>query len=176
MNFKERIAKIKLMFSEEVPPALPEVPPVIPVKQSIDVTTTDGKNLSVDVMQVGGIVTMDFLPVEDSTYTLSDGTSFSTKNGVIDTITPSAAPLPVVDEEMKKQMAVMQQKFAAIEVEKKNEIKALKAEVEKNKNLVKEMFAALELVGESSSQKPIENNVDWDKLSPLERRRILKQN
>lgn len=159
MNIKETIEKIKLFFAEQ-PPVIPPVAPEVPVKQSMDVTTTDGKNLNIDVLAVGGIVTMENMPVEDGNYTLTDGSIFTTKNGVIETVTPAAPvvpEVPAVDEEMKKQLATMQAKFAAIENDKAKENEALKNELANQKEAMKLMLAAIEQIGNNSSEAPAED-------------------
>jgi hypothetical protein len=175
----DKLKAIKLMFSAEPTPPAPATDPTpAPVKQEAhEYQTNDGLNLMIDKLDVGGIVTKDNAPVEDNTYTLVDGTSFSTKNGVIDAmISTPTPPAPVVDEEMKKELATVKEQFAAVKLEKENFEKTLNAKLENQEKIIKEMFAALELMGEQSSQKPLEPNADWDKLSPLEKRRLAKQN
>ena len=159
MNISEKIKKFKKMFfSEEQPP----VPPATtePVKQeACEYKTTEGKVVYIDKMEVGGIVTSDSVPVEDGSYTLEDGTTFTTKLGIIESITPVAAPAapPVVDEEMKKQMEVMQAKFAAIEKVQSKEVVDLKAKVAKQEDSLKQMFSLIETIGENASEKSIED-------------------
>lgn len=174
----DKLKAIKLMFSAEPTPPAPVVPTPEPVKQEAhEYQTNDGLNLMIDKLDVGGIVTKDNTPVDDNTYTLVDGTSFSTKNGVIDAMISTPTPVaPVVDEEMKKELATVKEQFAAVKAEKENFEKTLNAKLENQEKIIKEMFAALELMGEQSSQKPLEPNVDWDKLSTLEKRRLQKQN
>jgi hypothetical protein len=177
---KETLKQIKVLLSEEKPPVAP-AEPEIPVKQVMEVTTTDGKNLSIDVMAEGGIVTMNGEPVEDGNYALLDGTTFTTENGVIKSITSATpaeveqtAPAPTVDEEMKKQLETMQAKFAAIETAKENGSKALKAQLDKQNETIKMLFAVVEELGNNASERPIEQSKDWEKLTPLEKRRINK--
>ena len=104
----DKLKAIKLMFSAEPTPPAPVVPNPEPVKQEAhEYQTNDGLNLMIDKLDVGGIVTKDNTPVDDNTYTLVDGTSFSTKNGVIDAMISTPTPVaPVVDEEMKKELGL----------------------------------------------------------------------
>ncbi len=154
----DKLKAIKLMFSDEPTPPAPVVPNPEPVKQEAhEYQTNDGLNLMIDKLDVGGIVTKDNTPVDDNTYTLVDGTSFSTKNGVIDAMISTPTPVaPVVDEEMKKELATVKEQFAAVKLEKENFEKTLTAKIENQEKIIKEMFAALELMGEQSSQKPVE--------------------
>ena len=158
MNIIEKIKEFKkIFFSEEQP-----VPPVAPApikQEASEYKTTEGKVVCIDKMDVGGIVTSDSVPVEDGSCTLEDGTTFTTKLGVIESITPVAAPAapPVVDEEMKKQMEVMQAKFAAIEKVQSKEVVDLKAKVAKQEEALKQMFSLIETIGENASEKSTED-------------------
>lgn len=158
MNIIEKIKEFKKFFFSEEPPVTPAT--TEPVKQEAsEYKTTEGKVVYIDKMEVGGIVTSDSVPVEDGSYTLEDGTTFTTKLGVIESITPVAAPAapPVVDEEMKKQMEVMQAKFAAIEKVQSKEVVDLKAKVAKQEEALKQMFSLIETIGENASEKSTED-------------------
>lgn len=158
MNIIEKIKEFKKMFFSEEQPVPPVAP--APIKQEAsEYKTTEGKVVCIDKMDVGGIVTSDSVPVEDGSYTLEDGTTFTTKLGVIESITPVAAPAapPVVDEEMKKQMEVMQAKFAAIEKVQSKEVVDLKAKVAKQEEALKQMFSLIETIGENASEKSTED-------------------
>ena len=155
MNIIEKIKEFKKMFFSEEQPVPPVAP--APIKQEAsEYKTTEGKVVYIDKMEVGGIVTSDSVPVEDGSYTLEDGTTFTTKLGVIESITPVSAP-PVVDEEMKKQMEVMQAKFAAIEKVQSKEVVDLKAKVAKQEEALKQMFSLIETIGENASEKSTED-------------------
>lgn len=179
MDFKNKLKEIKakFFFSEEPAQPAPTDPTTpVEVKQSSDYETSEGAILSIDNLEVGGIVLKDGMPVDDGSYLLKDGTRMTTKNGVIDTIEKPQSVAPVtVDEEMKKQLETMQAKFAAIQNDSKK-IDALKEKIEKQTETIKMLFSALELLGEQSQTKPLESQKDWDKMSVLERRRHFKIN
>lgn len=157
MNISEKIKEFKKFFFSEEPPVTPVT--TEPVKQeATEYKTTEGKVVYIDKMEVGGIVTSDSVPVEDGSYTLEDGTTFSTKLGIIESITPVAAPAaPPVDEEMKKQMECMQAKFAAIEKVQSKEVVDLKAKVAKQEEALKQMFSLIETIGENASERSTED-------------------
>lgn len=180
MNIKEKIEEFKkFFFSEE--PTTPAIPPVEaePIKQTVTHETTEGLLLTIDKMEVGGIVTNGELPVDDSTYTLKECGTFTTKNGVIETITmpaPAAPVAPVVDEEMKKELTEVKAQFAAVKSEKEKFEASLNAKIEKQNKAIEMLFEALEQVGKMSSEAPLEPTKDWEKMSTLEKRRAAKQN
>jgi len=111
MTAKEALEKIKGLFAEAFAPAPPAQDPP-PAPAPIVVTTADGKVLTVDVMAVGGIVTIDGAPAPDGEYKLDNGNSIQVVSGVIAEL--SSPVEDTIPEEMKstQQMMAALSKFA----------------------------------------------------------------
>jgi hypothetical protein len=70
------------------------MPPLEPANLMV-MTTTDGVDVSMDKMDVGGIATINGLPAPANTYTFTDGSSITTDaTGAITAATPASTPAP----------------------------------------------------------------------------------
>lgn len=106
---KKAIADIKkLLFGDEPAPA-PAPAPMAAVEYKLQ----DGTAVSIDKLEVGGVVTIAGAVAPDGEYCLEDGTCITVAVGVISAVTPPAAAEPVA-EEMKTpvQMQAALNKFA----------------------------------------------------------------
>lgn len=83
---KEILGVIKKLLFEGMPPAPPAT-------TSVTVKTADGTELSVDKLEVGGMVTVAGVAAPATTYTLEDGATITTDaTGKITAYVPKAAP------------------------------------------------------------------------------------
>jgi len=131
MNTKEALDKIRiLVFGEDTPP----VAPVAPVALSVDYPLADGSVLTIDKLDVGGIVTKDSVPVMDMNYTLADGTEITTVSGLI---TEMEAPKeePIIEAPVVP---------AAMTEVTKAQFDELKKSFDKQTETMKAMFSVME--------------------------------
>ena len=102
MEAKEILAKIKMAFADlaGVPPAMPPVDPAAaaaaPPANTYELK--DGGTVTIDKLEVGGIVMIDGSPALPGDAELADGTKMTIgDNGVISTITlPASDAAPVM--------------------------------------------------------------------------------
>jgi len=110
MNYQETINKIKQLFEA----AAPEVG-VAPVSPDASILTDyilqDGTKISVDKLEVGGVVTINGTPAPDGEHHLQDGTMIQTQSGAIVEISTPAEE--IVDESVTSDMST--EKMAAID-------------------------------------------------------------
>jgi hypothetical protein len=86
MNYQETINKIKALFEIGMPvaPANPDVSGLT------DYILQDGTKVSINKLEVGGLVTINGTPAPDGEHKVQDGTIVKTKEGVIQEITSPA--------------------------------------------------------------------------------------
>jgi len=86
MNYQETINKIKALFEIGMPgmPANPDVSGLT------DYILQDGTKVSIDKLEVGGLVTINGTPAPDGEHKVQDGTIVKTKEGIIEEITAPA--------------------------------------------------------------------------------------
>ena len=125
MTANEILEKVRLTFNELVNPkqinaAAPDASTAPAAPMMTDYKTKDGATLSIDKLEVGGVVMVDGNPANPGEYTLEDGTMITVAdNGVIAEV--AAATEEVVDptEDMGAKFsafeAVTNEKFAAYE-------------------------------------------------------------
>jgi hypothetical protein len=109
MNAKEILQKLKLALMDEPAPS-GEVK-----TEMISATLMDGTEVTVDKLEVGGMVMIGLEPAPAGEHILADGTKIVlVDNGIIESITPAEAPIEVEVEAMypKKEMEA---RFAKIE-------------------------------------------------------------
>ena len=109
MNAKEILQKLKLALMDEPAPS-GEVK-----TEMISATLMDGTEVTVDKLEVGGMVMIGLEPAPAGEHILADGTKIVlVDNGIIESITPAEAPVEVEIEAMypKKEMEA---RFAKIE-------------------------------------------------------------
>lgn len=109
MNAKEILQKLKLALMDEPAPS-GEVK-----TEMISATLMDGTEVTVDKLEVGGMVMIGLDPAPAGEHILADGTKIVlVDNGIIESITPAEAPLetPIEAGYPKKEM---EERFAKIE-------------------------------------------------------------
>ena len=109
MNAKEILQKLKLALMDEPAPS-GEVK-----TEMISATLMDGTEVTVDKLEVGGMVMIGLEPAPAGEHILADGTKIVlVDNGIIESITPSELPIEGEVEAMypKKEM---EERFAKIE-------------------------------------------------------------
>jgi hypothetical protein len=105
MNAKEILQKLKLALMDEPAPS-GEVK-----TEMISATLMDGTEITVDKLEVGGMVMIGLEPAPAGEHILADGTKIVlVDNGIIESITPAEAPLEVADPN-----AEIEARFAKIE-------------------------------------------------------------
>lgn len=95
---QELLGKIKLLFSEVAPPAIPAA---VIAPQLMSGKLADGTEITFDKMEVGGVATVGGVTVSAGEYTLDDGTMFTADEaGIITSVTPvqEMAKPPVVQK------------------------------------------------------------------------------
>jgi hypothetical protein len=109
MNAKEILQKLKLALMDEPAPSGETK------TEMISATLMDGTEVTVDKLEVGGMVMIGLEPAPAGEHILADGTKIVlVDNGIIESITPAEAPVEVEVEAMypKKEMEA---RFAKIE-------------------------------------------------------------
>lgn len=127
MDAKEILTKVKQLFSELTAPVVPAAaagtPPPAPAPAT-DYDLKDGGKVSIDKLEVGGIVMIDGNPALPGDIELADGTKITVgDNGVISALTPGAAPAepptPPAGEDMGAKFTALEaatnQRFADYE-------------------------------------------------------------
>lgn len=201
MDIKEKLSKIKaLVFGAEPNPA----PEPAPAPAATDYKLKDGSMVSIDKLEVGGIVTVNGEPAADGEYVLEDGTNVQTSGGsIVELSSPTEDTIP---EEMKTpaQMMAAIQKFASPgatpdvakmalilkacfeytfgwqlrEAQEKATrdaaIQAYQTGFNEHKEAQKLMFELVEEIANSSETRPEEEPIAWEKMTPLQRFRAQK--
>ena len=168
MTTVEAIKKIKELFMSEMPaPVAPVVPVEAAAPVATDYTLADGTVVSIDKLEVGGMVMIGGAPAPDGQITLADGTELETVAGLITEI-ETAEPLQA-SVETPAAAAPLPNQFAAIQKDNTNAIALLKAENEKQKEVITQMFAVIEKMAAQETVKPLENKIKtWSEMSSLE--------
>lgn len=152
MNYQETINKIKQLFEA----AAPEVGAA---SVSPDVTTLtdyilqDGTKISVDKLEVGGMVTINGTPAPDGEHQLQDGTIIQTQAGAIVEISTPAEE--IIDESVTSDMA--SEKMAAIDktvAENCSKIKMIEESMAKQGEAIKSMMALIEKMATAPISEP----------------------
>jgi hypothetical protein len=105
MNAKEILQKLKLALMDEPAPS-GEVK-----TEMISATLMDGTEVTVDKLEVGGMIMIGLEPAPAGEHILADGTKIVlVDNGIIESITPAEAPVEVADPN-----AEIEARFAKIE-------------------------------------------------------------
>lgn len=97
MDAKKILAKVKELFSDLTAPAPTAAPADLPIVP-IEYETKDGKKVTIDKLEVGGVVAIDGSPAPVGDIELADGTIIVVSdNGVIAEVKPVEAPAPTED-------------------------------------------------------------------------------
>ena len=169
MTTVEAIKKIKELFMSEVPaPAAPVVPVEAAAPVATDYTLADGTVVSIDKLEVGGMVMIGGAPAPDGMITLADGTELETVAGLITEI-ETAEPLQASVETPAPAPAPLPNGFAAAQKDDTNAIALLKAENEKQREVLTQLFAVVEKMAAQEIAKPLEVKAKtWEQMSSLE--------
>lgn len=173
MNAKEAIDSIKkLVFGEEIP-----APIEAPVQMGTEYKLADGTSVMIDKLEVGGIVKIGEVVAPDGVHILEDGTAIEIKDGLIVMVTPKEEESPKVEIEMEGQLSQMKKEFEAFKTEfetyKANfEKVSVKADTQLKAN--EELVKLVEFLSEQPVTSPAQVQVDFEKLSPLEKFRLQK--
>jgi len=105
MNAKEILQKLKLALMDEPAPSGETK------TEMISATLMDGTEVTVDKLEVGGMVMIGLEPAPAGEHILADGTKIVlVDNGIIESITPAEAPVEAPDPN-----AEIEARFAKIE-------------------------------------------------------------
>lgn len=170
MTAKEIIEKVKILFTElTTPPAAPVAAPLAaPVVTEYDLK--DGGKVSIDKLEVGGIVMIDGNPSLPGDLELADGTKLTVAdNGVISAVTPGAAAPPAAHEmdmatkfasfetsatekftSYEAKFTAYEQRFAANELQ----FEAYKTELAKYKTMIEQLLQFGKLMVEKPAALP----------------------
>lgn len=185
MTIKEALEKIRTMVFADMPND-----PVAPTEQApapnankdaafVEYKTKDGVVVSIDKLEVGGQVVVNGAPAADGELILEDGTKLSISGGVISELEKGEEVAPVAEEQpmMKQDQKVMGNKFSEIEqsfASHKTEVEKLKTTIDSQAQTIKEMFALVEKIANTSIEKPIEKTRSFEEMTPLEKFRATK--
>lgn len=165
MTTVEAIKMIKELFMSEVPAPVLPVEAAAPV--ATDYTLADGTIVCIDKLEVGGMVMLAGAPAPDATHTLDSGVQITTVAGLI-TEVKEAAPLEAAVEAPAP--APLPNAFAAVQKDNTNAIALLKAENEKQKQVLTQLFAIVEKMAAQETVKPLENKAKtWEQMTALEK-------
>jgi len=148
MTVNEKIQKIKVLLGLEAPAPAPVKPAALNMYK-----LTDGTEVAISALEVGGIVTVGDQPASAGEHTLEDGTAIVVDAaGVITEIvaaTPAAPDVPVEDE--------LAAKFSAIEstvTAQGQMLVALTDNVKKNSDVVAQLLSIVEKLAETPTADP----------------------
>lgn len=200
MNAKNTIAEIKklLGFSVDEPAPDPKPQDMGGTKYKL----ADGSEVSIDKLEVGGTVMVGDAAAPDGEHTLEDGTVITTAAGVISEV---RKPEPVEEPlETKEQMRAALEKFAEgaapdqqklvvivkalfesvfgwelrHEQEKaarEQAIAVYKQGFDSQKEALTKLTELVEQIADTPAEHPVENEQDWEKMTPLQKFRAQKQ-
>jgi hypothetical protein len=160
------IKELHAKLSESVKPEEKEI------KLSVEAKTKDGKMVASETEFVEGAPLMvvseeGVVAAEDGDYTLEDGTVISVVGGLITSVKK-------VEEKPAEQTAVNPEMQAQMDSQR-NEINDLKARLESVNKQNVDLAAALKKILETPIEvKQSKQEVNLDSLSPLERRKALR--
>jgi hypothetical protein len=143
-----------------VPPLNPALP-VAPATLGTDYTLKDGTAVSIDKLEVGGVVMMNGAPVPDGEYELQDGTKCTVAGGVIAAVTPAGIPAvdaqkaaPIIPTDYTPRFAAYDEKFKGYET-KFTEQAGI---IAKQDLMLKGLFEIIEHIAASPAGDPVGGN------------------
>lgn len=157
----------KLLFGME---DLPLNPPVD--EQEFEMTEyklEDGTSVMIDKLAEGGQVVVGDSPAPDGEHTLEDGTVLTTLGGLIASVKPKVEreEVEVEIEAGKDKQYMTKEDFESF---KKEILSKFSAQQSANQKTIE----VLETIMKFEVEKPIKETVDFDSMTPLQRRRYLK--
>ena len=165
MDAKEILAQVKVFFNDLVAPVAAAAPPATPTAGENEYELKIGGKVTIDRLEVGGIVTIDGSPALAGTLELADGTEVVVgDNGVISAVTPAAgtpdaAAAPTVDMTAKftefetatnGKFAEYESKFAAYETQ----FAAFQTKLNKADKVIGELLKLSTLIVEAPAGQP----------------------
>ena len=138
--------QFKEKFLGELPVATPPVPNTAPDKLGNDSTLKDGTVVTIDRLEVGGVVMIGDAPAPAGVHELSDGTKVTVGEGGVITLVEGGQMAPV--EDYSKQFAAYEERLSGYEqkfTEHINAYNALAGEFSKAKE---QMSQLVQLVGQ----------------------------
>jgi len=138
--------QFKEKFLGELPVAPPVVPNTAPDKLGNDSTLKDGTVVTIDRLEVGGVVMIGDAPAPAGVHELSDGTKVTVGEGGVITLVEAGAMAPV--EDYSRQFAAYEERLSGYEqkfTEHINAYNALAGEFSKAKE---QMSQLVQLVGQ----------------------------
>ncbi len=113
-NLKKALFDIPIIGVPAPAPAPAPVPTPAPVNLNTGYQLKDGTEITIDALQVGGIVMIAGVIAPAGEYEITDGTKITVgEGGAITAVTPVAAPVPMTPEQQVAAMNAAIQKFAA---------------------------------------------------------------
>lgn len=165
-KIKDLIGKFKKDFFD-VPPVPAPTPTPAPVpdpaNKFADYMTKDGKTVSIDKMEVGGIMQMAGAPCPAGEYELQDGTKVTVgEGGVISAVTPVQMAAAITMEQVNAAIAQAIEAYKATTVQATTQIEtkltAAEATVAKQTSTIKELFVIVEQIAELPTGAPVESS------------------
>lgn len=172
-KLKQIADKFELLAAKfaEVPAPTANPNPNVPV--ATEYKTKDGSNvLSISSLEVGGDVMIGETAAPDGEYQLENDIIVQVAGGkIVELSSPAEDTMPEEMKKMQDTIAKMSSQIealqATIELQKQN----FSASVANNKEL---MDLVVEL-SEKSIVAPVENQIPFEEMTPLQKRRFLKQ-
>lgn len=152
MNYQETINKIKQLFEAAAPEV--GVAPVNPnVTALADYILQDGTKVSVDKLEIGGMVTIDGTPAPDGEHQLQDGTVISTKDGAIVEISTPAEE--TIDEEVTSDLKKQKmEELGKTMDETSTKVKMIEEALAKQGEAIKSMMELVEKMAQAPISEP----------------------
>lgn len=153
MNYQETINKIKQLFEAAAPEV--GVAPVNPnVTALADYILQDGTKVSVDKLEIGGMVTIDGTPAPDGEHQLQDGTVISTKDGAIVEISTPAEE--TIDEEVTSDLKKQKmEELGKTMDETSTKVKMIEEALAKQGEAIKSMMELVEKMAQAPISEPV---------------------
>lgn len=179
-SIKEMLDGIKKgsakFFGEPVPVVAPVAAPA-PVVLNTDYKLKDGTAVTIDKLEVGGVVMIGVAPAAAGVHELEDGTKITVgEGGVITAVEAMQQQVPGVNmEEVKREIAEQLKAFTEklSQAEQKSAEQATKlAEQDK---LIKGLFEVIEKLADVPTADPVETKVDGFKSKTAESKEQRRQ-
>lgn len=170
------VKKFKEAFKNFVKEAFEDMPP-----EKVEVKLVTGEIVEVDKLDVGGVAMKGGTSLPDGTYELETGETITIAAGLISEVKPKvemqnepAPPAPPAKEDEKME-ALSKNIFSALDKIEANVMQRLDT-IEAKQKATETSFAKLNTTVQSFADETPEKptHVDWDSLTPLERRKFIK--
>ena len=150
----------KLLFGDAAPQ--PIMAPA-PVSLAKDYILVDGTTVSIDKLEVGGMVTVAGIPATEGEYALNDGTVLKVDaNGILTEVDlpmkPGVLPMNVVAApvDYSKQFSELEAKIKGLKDQFENDLSIATGKLAKQETILKELFAVIEEIGNMPKGNPVE--------------------